>query len=254
MTFVMIGAGNVATSLVPALQKAGHEVVQVYSRTLASAKRLADTAGCQATDNINKVSPDADVYLFCLKDDVIAEVADQLQKVDKSALFIHTSGSVDIDVLMSDGRCCGVIYPMQTFSRERIVDMTHVPCFTEASDEDTMRTVTALAQSITDNVMPLSSEGRRWLHIAAVFACNFSNHCYALAQRALEAQGLPFSLMLPLIDETTRKAHTMAPRDAQTGPAVRHDTRVTDRHIEMLASQPELQRIYKLMTQSIERL
>jgi predicted short-subunit dehydrogenase-like oxidoreductase (DUF2520 family) len=132
--------------------------------------------------------------------------------------------------------------------------MTHVPCFTEASDEDTMSTVTALAQSITDNVMPLSSEGRRWLHIAAVFACNFSNHCYALAQRALEAQGLPFSLMLPLIDETTRKAHTMAPRDAQTGPAVRHDTRVTDRHIEMLASQPELQRIYKLMTQSIERL
>ena len=143
----------------------------------------------------------------------------------------------------------GVFYPMQTFSKERLVDFAEIPLFIEGDDP----AIRQLAESISRRVYELSTEARKYLHLSAVFACNFVNHCYALSAALLEQHGLPFDAMLPLIDETARKVHELHPHDAQTGPAVRYDENVIRMQTALLADNPELQQIYELLSLDIHR-
>jgi predicted short-subunit dehydrogenase-like oxidoreductase (DUF2520 family) len=117
-----------------------------------------------------------------------------------------------------------------------------------------MERLEKLAETLSSHIYQLDSEGRKQLHLAAVFACNFVNHCYALSAEVLEAKGLPFSVMLPLVDETARKVHELAPRNAQTGPAVRGDQNVMQMQAAMLAGQPDVQHIYEVLSNDIQRL
>ena len=156
---------------------------------------------------------------------------------------------MDIDTLRSERR--GVFYPMQTFSRFRLVDFSDIPIFIEASGADDLKLLRQLAERLSGSVYELSSADRQYLHVAAVFASNFSNHCYRLSEKVLEKHGIPFSVMLPLIDEVTAKVHGASPRDAQTGPARRNDANVIAKHLEMLADDEDIRRIYELMTNSI---
>ena len=145
----------------------------------------------------------------------------------------------------------GVFYPMQTFSKQREVNFQEVPFFVEAKRPEDVEFLKAVAATLSEKVYEASSEQRKSLHLAAVFICNFTNHMYALAADLLEKYNLPFDVMLPLIDETARKVHELAPRDAQTGPAVRYDENVMNNHLAMLVDSPALQEIYKLMSKSI---
>lgn len=253
MKIVLIGAGNLATSLGKALVDAGHDVVQVYSRTMESAKAVADIAGGSPTTDIAAVKADADVYLVAVKDSVLPELVPQLCKGREQRVFLHTAGSMPMDVFKGMALHYGVLYPMQSFSKGNVVDFSEVPCFVEASDDLAMRTATELAGSVSGNVSRLSTDDRRYLHLAAVFACNFANHCYAMAEDILASRGLPFSVMLPLIDETARKVHTMSPLRAQTGPAVRYDENVIRSQSQLLRDNPFMKEIYDRMSLSIHR-
>ena len=113
--------------------------------------------------------------------------------------------------------------------------------------------LTTLAQSVTRRVYPLSTADRKYLHLSAVWACNFVNHCYDIAAGILAAHHLPFDVMLPLIDETARKVHSLSPHDAQTGPAVRYDENVIAAQSALMADDPELQQLYELLSKSIHR-
>ena len=145
----------------------------------------------------------------------------------------------------------GVFYPMQTFSKQRAVDFREVPFFIEAKRPEDVELLKAVAGTLSEKVYEADSEQRRSLHLVAVFTCNFTNHMYALAAELLEKYHLPFDVMLPLIDETARKVHELPPCDAQTGPAVRYDENVINKHLSMLEGTPALQEIYKLMSKSI---
>ena len=145
----------------------------------------------------------------------------------------------------------GVIYPLQTFSKERRVDFSRVPLFIEANNALALHVARLTAERVSDNVRELDSERRRYLHLAAVFACNFANHCYELASEVLATHGLPFDALLPLIEETASKVQSMHPREAQTGPAVRYDEAVISRHLDMLSGEPRLHDIYQLMSRSV---
>ena len=131
------------------------------------------------------------------------------------------------------------------------MDFKEIPIFIEGADSETVALLRTLAESISRSVYEMGSEQRRFLHLAAVFACNFTNHCYALAAEVLEMQGIPFSVMLPLIDETARKVHELHPHDAQTGPAVRYDENVISMQRQLLAGHPDLQEVYSLLSRSI---
>ena len=253
MRVVLIGAGGLATNLGQALHEAGHELMAVYSRTMQSARLLADKLGCKATNDLGTLPLEADVFIVSVKDAVLDTVISQLAKGREGQLMVHTAGSMPMALFEGKTRHYGVLYPMQSFSKERQVDFNDVSIFLETSDEQSLATLKVLANSISPKVYELSSEERKYLHLSAVFACNFVNHCYALSAEILERLGLPFSVMLPLTDETARKVHQLQPKDAQTGPAVRYDQNVISMQNQLLADQPEMQQIYELMTKSIHQ-
>ena len=247
MNIALIGRGRVATHMGKALLKAGHKVVSVNSRTLA------------------ELLQHADIYIIAVKDSALQEVIEHLcSRLQTSAppfwegmgvgcedpLFVHTAGSMPLSVFEGYADRCGVLYPMQTFSMDREVDFREIPLFIEASDAASLQQIRALADSISQHVYELSTADRKYLHLAAVFACNFANHCYTLAADVLQKKGLPFDVMLPLVDETARKVHELHPKDAQTGPAARGDQNVMAAQSALLDGR--LQAIYNLMSESIQ--
>ncbi len=164
---------------------------------------------------------------------------------------LATQGSMSIDCFKDSVQRYGVFYPMQTFSKTKNVSFENIPIFIEGNSEAVEEDIRTLAESITKRVISLSSEKRKYLHLAAVWACNFTNHCYSIASDILSEQGIPFDVMLPLIDETTNKIHTMSPLQAQTGPAVRWDQNVIDKQMALMESHPSLQAIYERLSNDI---
>ena len=253
MKIVLIGAGNLATHLGKALHAAGHDMVQVFSRTMQSAETLASLLDAEPLTDMAQVRDDADVYIFSVKDSALEQLISQLCGGEKK-VFLHTAGSMPMSVFRGKALHYGVLYPMQTFSKQHEVDFSIIPCFIEANDEFALKQIEGLAGQISHRVFQLSSEDRKYLHLSAVFACNFANHCYAASQELLQQHGIPFDVMLPLIDETAAKVHGMTPKEAQTGPAVRYDENVIGKQIQLLENQPYFQKIYDCMSKSIHEL
>ena len=242
-----------ATCLGIALQQAGWEIAQVYSRTEASASELAQRLQVPYVTSVEEVCKDADIYIVAVKDDALPALIPELTK-DRYGLFVHTAGSVPMSVWKGYAFSYGVLYPMQTFSKQKPVDFRKVPFFLEGDGGETLVQLRELACSLSEQVYDATSEQRTALHIAAVFACNFTNHMYALSAHLLEKNGLPFEAMLPLIDETARKVHELAPKTAQTGPAIRKDMDVMNKHLNMLAGEPGLKELYEKISKSIQEL
>ena len=253
MKIVLIGAGNLATHLGKALHAAGHDMVQVFSLTMQSAETLASLLDAEPLTDMAQVRDDADVYIFSVKDSALEQLISQLCGGEKK-VFLHTAGSMPMSVFRGKALHYGVLYPMQTFSKQREVDFSIIPCFIEANDEFALKQIEGLAGQISHRVYQLSSEDRKYLHLSAVFACNFANHCYAASQELLQQHGIPFDVMLPLIDETAAKVHGMTPKEAQTGPAVRYDENVIGKQIQLLENQPYFLKIYDCMSKSIHEL
>ena len=252
MNISILGSGNVGTHFAHALSLGPHTICCVYSRTLSHAERLAREVGARAfTDSLGGI-PQSDVLLFALKDDAVAGVADELHHTERheDALWVHTSGSLPLAVLGKERRAA-VVYPLQTFSKGKPIDMTRVPLFVEGADKASADEATALASSLSQTVQPLSSEQRAALHLAGVFANNFSNHCVAIACRMLRNNHLPPELLRPIVEETAAKLRSLTPVEAQTGPAVRWDTVIMDKHLRILQDNEPLAEIYRLMSQSI---
>ena len=244
---VIIGSGNVATSLAHGLA-ARCEVVQIYSRQLAHAQALAESIGCHdATDNLQRLVPDADAYIIAVRDDVIADVLAAVP--DNGALWLHTSGSKGIDLFRGRRSHYGVLWPMQSFSREMVVALDDVHFFAEASDEKAFAHLMTLGHLLSRHVIEADSDKRRRLHVASVFSCNFANHMWSLADEVLNEVGLPFDALLPLIRTTVDKLKYLPPAKSQTGPAIRHDRQVVDSHLAMLDG--DKHEIYRLLSDSI---
>lgn len=249
---VIIGAGNVATHLAKACQGAGHQILAICSRNIENVQLLAAAISCEclALDRLEHL-PEADFYLISTSDSAISTIVEHWPAHCKKGIVAHTAGSIPLGILSSMQSRVGVIYPLQTFSKERNVDFQKIPCFVEGDSTETEAQLMALAQSITQLVQPLSSEQRKVLHIAAVFACNFVNHLYDIAVGIAQEQGINPDWLQPLIEETAAKVANLSPRAAQTGPAVRGDQTVLHKQSEMLEHKPELQQLYQLLSQSI---
>jgi predicted short-subunit dehydrogenase-like oxidoreductase (DUF2520 family) len=248
-----IGAGNVAWHLAQALEYAGHVVEEVYSRNLIHARQLAaNLYNATPTDSFDFSNSKATVFIICVSDDVLAVVNEQLI-LPEISIAAHTSGTMPIETL-SGRQDAGVLYPLQTFSKSKKLDVQRVPFCIEAMNEMTEDVLVALAQSISHTVYLISSAERKILHTAAVFACNFTNHLLAVSKEILDREELEFDLLKPLIEETFYKALAASdPAAVQTGPAIRNDQQVIQSHLDYLAAFPEKQKIYSLLTESIAR-
>ena len=246
---VIVGAGNLATCLGEALVKAGILPVAVWSRTLQSAEALATRLHCLWTTEFDSL-PDADIVITAVSDDALPDVAMSVAHRYPDSIVVHTAGSVAMDIWKeTSAQHYGVFYPMQTFSKAKSVDFSKIGIFVEGSDESVCSRLEALAHYLSPYVYRIDGEQRAYLHIAAVFACNFTNAMYAMSAELLEKQGLPFEIMLPLIDETAAKLHALSPREAQTGPAHRRDETIIGKQRTMLTG--EKREIYDLVTRYI---
>ncbi len=251
LCIVFVGAGNLATNMALSLADAGLRAAKVVRRTASSASRLAGQLGCGWACSLDEAGA-ADVYVISVVDSVIADVAGQLARLCPGAVFCHTAGSVPMSVFGNLGIAdYGVLYPLQTFSRGRRADFSKVPVFIEHSTPRAKEMLLHIASKLSAKVHEADSAARLRLHVASVFACNFTNRMYALAERVLLGGGLPFSTLLPLIDETVAKVHHLSPAEAQTGPASRGDSGVVARHMELLSGDSELHNIYDTITKSI---
>ena len=233
MNIVIIGKGNVATNLDCAFRKKGIVCEMVSSR--------------EGLDEL----PLANVYIYAVKDEALAEVVAQVKGKER-AMHLHTSGSMPISVFGDDKPHAGIFYPFQTFSKACLIeDFSTVPIFFEARGIDDISAVYSLALSITSHVYETTQHDRERLHVAGVFTNNFTNLMYTMAAELLQNTHIPFKALLPLIDETAKKIHTLAPRDAQTGPARRGDENVMRHHLSLLGN--EQQKVYQLLSEEILR-
>lgn len=247
---VVIGAGNMATQLSLALAVRGYCIRQVYSRTIVSAKNLASKISPDTlyTNNIADIVTDAQLYIFSISDSALPHVIESMPSC--GGVWVHTAGSMPMEVFASRTARYGVIYPMQTVSKERDIEWSCVPIFIEALTEKDTVFIESIAASLSQHVTRCNSQQRQALHLAAVFACNFSNHMYAIAEKLLQDQGLSFDAMHLLIRETSQKAQLISPRQAQTGPAVREDINVMKKHLAALGCTDEAE-LYRLISNNI---
>ena len=233
MNIVIIGQGNVATNLDYAFRKKGIACQMVSSR--------------EGLDEL----PQANVYIYAVKDEALASVVAQVQGRERS-LHLHTSGTMPITVFGEDKPHAGIFYPFQTFSKARVIeDFSTVPVFFEARGIDDISAVYSLALTITSHVYEATQHDRERLHVAGVFTNNFTNLMYTMAAELLQNTHIPFKALLPLIDETANKIHTLSPRDAQTGPARRGDENVMNHHLSLLND--EQRQVYQLLSKEIRK-
>jgi len=250
MKIVCLGSGNVATHMAKALKESGQDLVQVWSKTLSNAVVLAEMLDAEAIDDLSKINQHADLYLIAVKDDAIEEVAKSLDQV--TGLVVHTSGSTPLEVLKGL-RHYGVLYPLQTFSKDKALNFRQVPLCIEAGEAGSLKQIKTIADLLSDRVYEVGTDQRKILHLAAVFACNFTNHLYQLSAQLLESNGLDFELLKPLIEETAAKIQSAPPKDVQTGPAVRDDQKTLSAHLDLMTGEPNLQRIYTILSESIKK-
>ncbi len=250
MKIALIGAGNLASHLATALHRKGSVIVQVYSRHFSNAEALARKIDAEALDDLSQLDSSIDVLIFAVSDHAIPTLLECLGRRNDS-LLIHTAGSVALDVFRAYSENYAVLYPLQTFSKAKPIDFSEIPVFIEANSEAALSKTKLLAGMLSDNVREANSQQRKQLHLAAVFACNFTNHLYELSSQLTEAAKLPFEVLLPLIRETADKLRTLSPHDAQTGPAVRNNWQVMEEHMRLLEERPDLQKLYELLSESI---
>ena len=237
-----------ATHLARSLQKAGLNIHEVYSLNSENANQFAIQFNCTLCTDLINIDKNTDIILLCIPDDLIAETSKKIGKAN--AIIAHTSGNTSIRSLINNDRY-GVFYPLQTFSKQREIDLKTVPICLESSDEDVMKNLQFLASAISDSVHEINSRQRKYLHLSAVFVNNFTNHMYHIAEEFLEDRELDFDLLKPLIIETAAKAVDIDPANAQTGPSRRGDDNTIKKHLNLLEGNPEYKQLYQLISEQI---
>lgn len=248
----LVGAGNVAHNFGKAFRQAGYLINEIYSRTTKSAVLLSQTLNCNFITDLSLLNKNTDLIVISVNDDALPEVLDKIKL--KDIPIVHTSGSNPIDVFKDKGfKNYGIFYPVQSFSKNETESLIPIPICVEGCNRDMENLLLSFASSVTKKVYVLDSEKRKALHVAAIFANNFTNHLYHVAHDLLNKHKISFEIIRPIIEKTSDKIKTDTPKNAQTGPAVRNDNRVIEDHLNFLSKYDDYKEIYRLMTDSIKK-
>ena len=247
MKIVIIGSGNVAYHLAKAFTQNNIKVSQIFGRNEVELSKISSEFNIPfSTDQLE----DAEFYIIAVSDSAVENVSELIK--NENTLVAHTSGSLPMEILKGNYRKAS-FYPLQTFSKTKNLEYSKIPFFIEAENQIDEKSLFELASIISENVETSDYEKRKYIHLTAVFACNFVNHLFARAKEISDSQDLDFNYFIPLIDETVEKIHHLEPKSAQTGPAVRGDERVLKLH-EVLIKDEEHRKIYNTMNESIKKM
>ena len=252
MTVSFIGSGNLAWHLAPALDNLGFVVKEVFSARPKNAGALTDRLyQAEVKSSLDFSDSPSDVFIIAVSDEVIGDVAREIV-LPENATLVHSSGSQPLSIIQYAAAAhFGVFYPLQTFTKTRPINFKDVPVFIEASDADAEKKLMTMAKALTKKFKKISSEERKALHVAAVFASNFPNHMLHISKMLMDDKGLNFDWLKPVILETINKALAVGPEYSQTGPAVRGDLEILDEHMKYLKSDKAVAKIYELISQNI---
>ncbi len=245
----IVGSGNVATHLAKAISLSKHQLTQVLSRNLERAKILTNNTASEAIDKPSMLNPKLDILIFALKDDVLH--SDFISQFPKDLILCHTSGSVSMEAFINFPNH-GIFYPLQTFSKQKEVDFKEIPICLEANNQAVLHKLHSLASSLSNHVYEINSQQRKALHLAAVFACNFTNLMYDISEKLSQESGLDFEILRPLIKETAAKVQDHLPTEVQTGPAARNDNKIIEEHLKLLSNHRNYKEIYQILTNVIK--
>ncbi|MEJ6793531.1 MAG: DUF2520 domain-containing protein [Flavobacteriales bacterium] len=240
----LIGSGNLGTQLGLSLVKNGHEIVQVFSRSIENATLLAEKLNSKAVDDLNQLV-DTDIAIISVNDDSISSISKLVNFPQ-----LHTSGTISMNDL-NQKYPVGVFYPLQTFSKNTNVNFNQIPICIEASTPDFLKEIKKIANTLSNKVYYMDENKRAKLHLSAVIACNFSNLMYQFADEICEENEIPFEILHSLIEETSHKIKKSRPINAQTGPAKRSDRKTIENHLKLIKNKPELFDVYNILTKSI---
>ena len=251
LKFVFLGSGNVAWQMALRLKQQKQSITQIYSRRLINAKRLAAKTQCKHTSSLKKIDATADVYIIAVSDDAIELIAEKVQMLDDGKkIFLHTSGSIPSSVFNKYFSKYGVIWPPQSISKSVKIDFSKVPLCICAPSES-LRATKRVARLLSNKVHLTNEDQKAALHLACVFANNFSNHMIHLAKNICVQNGMDFKILHPIIEETFSKIKKVGPAAAQTGPASRKDELAMKKHLKLLSKQKEMKKVYKVVSESI---
>lgn len=248
-SIAIIGTGNVATHLGKAFVQAGVEIAHIAGRDTEKAAALATELGVASSSSISNSLPHADLYLIAVKDDAIGMVAKEIFAPGRN--LAHTAGAVISEILRFDHNHFGVIWPMQTLTKNNAIDLSQTLMAVTGSDDKIQTALGELMRKISSRVLEVSDEQRAVLHLSAVWINNFTNHMYDIAAQLLKDNNLPFDVFFPLIEEHISKLHSLSPDQLQTGPARRGDQSTLLKHTKMLSNYPEWQKLYDAISNSI---
>jgi len=248
MKIVLIGSGNVATTLGRLIQRNNHKVIQVTSRNIVHAKILGDELQCEYTDYNGELNKTADLYIIAVSDTALNECVHHYNIHDK--LIVHTAGSVSKEVLKNVSYNYGVLYPLQSLRKE-VENIPDIPFLIDGNNEWVVKQLHDFALTLSPSVQVVGDEDRLKLHAAAVIVSNFTNHLYAIAEDFCMHEHINFDLLKPLIVETAARIKNQSPGAVQTGPAVRKDINTLDKHLRLLSNYPKLKTTYLRLTDSI---
>lgn len=246
MQIVIIGSGNVAYHMAKAFVLNNIPLAQIFGRNKEELSKISEELKIPFSTEKLK---DADLYIICVSDNSVEAVSNIITK--KDCLVAHTSGSLPKEILAGEYRKSS-LYPLQTFSKSKELEYEKIPFFIETENEEDKKILFEIASKISKNVMESTHEKRKYIHLTAVFVCNFVNHLFSRAKEISDSQEIPFDYFLPLIEETVQKIHEIEPKSAQTGPAVRNDKRILELHEQLLKD--ESLEIYKTMNHSIQKM
>jgi len=252
LKIAIVGAGNVASFFAKKFAAAGFTIVSIHSKNLAHAESLASEVQAIASNTLSTIGSDFDYLFFAVSDDALKACVAEVP-ASNNFCWLHTSGAMSKEIFAEKTNRYGVFYPLQTFTKSVALSQTIFPVLIESSSEEIQQALEKLAAQIQLPFQYADSDQRKNIHLAAVFACNFSNHLFQIASKILAEQHLPFELLLPLIQETVAKLNHLSPSAAQTGPAIRNDQAVISAHIALLKEHPQWAMVYQLLSAEIQK-
>lgn len=254
MNIVLIGAGNVGSYFISRIIDCNNFsekiVLQIYSRNINAIKKQVALFDIEVVDKIEEINKSADFYLFMLSDDIISDFVSKMEPTN--AVFIHSSGSLPINIFQKKTSNFGALYPFQTFSKNKIPTYYDIPIFIEASNSETYEQIKQLTEILKFNKLTkVDEKTRNTIHIAGIFANNFTNHCVYLAEKILMENNIKKDILLALIEETYEKLKNNDAEHSQTGPALRNNKKIIENHLKLLKNDNEMYDIYNAITNSI---
>jgi len=250
MKIFIVGSGNLASHLLPALCKAGHEIIGLHSRNISKARKLCSQNKVPFHAHLDQALP-CDFVFLLVSDDAIEKISTSFLNW-KNTVLVHCSGAADIDRIKFPKNKRAVFYPLQTFSTSQsILSFRNIPLIIESESKSVKEKLETLAHSLSDSVHFMNSKKRLSLHMAAVFINNFSNHMAVIAEEICSKNKTDYHLLKPLMIKTAENAFPN-PSAAQTGPAKRNDKKTIEKHLQILNRiLPEERKLYLHLTNNI---